>query len=241
MPSLPQQPVGSDAQLFVNPFGEAILYLQPMPSRNGDLLVTDDIGAPNPIWRPLEFTAYVMEPHNQLLECRDPHARRRWVLRLRGGAVWVDGVEHSLSQFGMRMITVLPFPEQRLLKCVLENRETGTRIALYGDPNVPLSRRAWIRVGDRARPNRWNWARYARVSSDEQVVETELGTLELGPCLWRKGVLHEVSRRAHGLPPEDEWGQPLARTWSADSTWALLALGTLILGIVLGVALGYAL
>ena len=31
MPSLPQQPVGSDAQLFVNPFGEAILYLQPMP------------------------------------------------------------------------------------------------------------------------------------------------------------------------------------------------------------------
>ena len=53
--------------------------------------------------------------------------------------------------------------------------------------------------------------------------------------------MEELPLCAHGLPEEDEWGAPLARSQTPDSTRALLVLCALILGLVLGVALGSAL
>jgi hypothetical protein len=241
MQSLRQQPVGPDAQLYVDQFGRAILYLQPTPVRNGDLLVTDDINASEPVWRPLEFCAYVMERHHQVLECRDPNARRRWVLSLHKGMVWVDGIQHHRQTNVPSTVTALPFPAQLLLRRVLEDPATGTRIALYGDPNAPLNKRVQVRVGQRGRPTEWHAARVTGVSADARYVHTLLGTLDLEAGLWRKTFMQPLPLTSHGLPAEDEWGAPLTHSLTPDSTRALLALCALIVGLVLGIALGYAL
>jgi hypothetical protein len=204
------------------------------------VLVTEHFGATEPIWRPLEIHVHVMERHRQVIECRDPNARRRWVLHRHRDVVSIDGIEHHREQSMPSTVTVLPFPDQLLLRRVLEDPDTGTRIALYGDPNAPLNKRTRVRVGQRGRPTEWHEARVTGVSADERYVHTLLGTLDLQADLWRERFMEALPLSAHGLPEEDEWGAPLTRTLTPDSTRALLVLCALILGLVLGVALGYA-
>ena len=230
MQSLRPQPVGPDARLYVDEFGRAILYLQPTPVRNGDLLVTDDIVRPGRSGAPWSSARTSWSDTTRCSSAVTRMPAGAGSCSLHKGKVWVDGIQHHREKNMPSIVAVLPFPAQLLLRRVLEDPATGTRIALYGDPNAPLNKRVQVRVGQRGRPTEWHAARVTGVSADARYVHTLLGTLDLQAGLWRERAMEALPLSAHGLPEEDEWGAPLTRSLTPDSTRALLALCALIVG-----------
>jgi hypothetical protein len=196
------RPVESGARLFVNDDGGAILVQRPRPGRHGDVLTTDTIRMRPPTWRTLEI-ARVEE--DGTLRCRDPHRREIRLLRWTAGQLWVDDVCYRPAPIRVTHVAVLPAPRQRVLRHVYEVPDSGVRVALYADPNLPLSRAVWVRVGSRRHPTSWRWAEVQGVSNDELAIATSRGQLDLSALSWRGDRLRELPPGTPGVPREDAW------------------------------------
>jgi len=231
-----------EASLYVANNGKAILYRLPIPFRNGDVIVTDDIRVAAPVWRPLIIRPLFTAPHRHTIEYGDPVKQIRGWLRLEQGVLRAGDLAYFRQPIGMSHGQVMPFPLRQTPRLVGEIPSTGERVAVLADPSLPLARTVQVRRGHRARPTGWRSVQVTGLSDDDHSVYTTDGTVDLRFRAWNGLRLTDVPEEDWGLDAVDQWGMPLPRHAGArQANVALIALLAGIVLLLLGVGLGAAL
>jgi hypothetical protein len=225
------------ARLFVSRHGSAILYRVPLPQRDGDIAVTDDLHVAEPVWRKLVIAIPFGESARHALRYGDPSTQTAGWLRLEDGVLWYRDAAHFATVPRITHVRIAPFPPRMTARLVGEIPETGARVAVLSDPDRPLAATVRVLRGDRARPTDWEPVQVGGV--DGSTVATAAGLVDLRSRAWDGWRLRLVPEDDWGLDIMDAWGKPLpAHTGDVQARWALVALAALLVGLILGIGLG---